>query len=332
MTDNYYHGNMRIQTTEGCLAINSLAGLNIKLLGDTSNTYTVQVHDSFHGLLEIAFSDGSIDRVSYNHKYNVIDKFGHGEIESIALRLKTGMTIGNNNEHTVISSKSEYGADTSYIIGIYACCGFLDGGKPIVIIPTEQIDFVKNNIPYTTCSLANIKDGSFTVWLTVDKFPFHIWNTLDPEKGLPDRIMCMGGADIVDMLAGWIDFTLHHDSKYMLNCIGYLPVLRDLQLLIKRIGIHVTYIEQYDNVDTAETTSIYLLRIPTCEIAHLVNPSSSGRPILRLRLVDIMKDYHVIPHRPDWITKNPQYAHIFDKKIMSIGPMDMSLCYYLHSK
>jgi len=268
-------GSTLIQTKNGVYQIETLVGKEVEIYnGEKWSKVTPFVAAQNKDLYRVWLSDGSYLDCTEDHAWHLKTKtvFRRTETKDIVIGAKSAPWSLQN-----IEGKSE---PLAYEYGLFSGDGFMDRNKPMLCVCGDKIKLQELNIPgkwyksqikegysapYNRLSFKNILDIERCIYLN------------DKTKGLPTWVFEMDDASIRNFVAGLID-TDGNVCKQVntdnVRIFGNEEKIRDLQLLLRRIGINHATI--YSAGDKGEETnkgirnySVYCCYIPSYECGNL---------------------------------------------------------------
>lgn len=265
-------GDTRIQTKNGCFPIKSLEGKVVEVWnGEKWSKTTVQQTSPKEKLVRVHFSDGSYLDCTEYHEFDALGKTKRKAVKKKAIELEKG----DKMPEWSIGEFEGVHENFAYEYGLMAGDGYLDGKKPMLVLHGTKMELRSSisgkwyktqhpegyNSPFARVSMKDILDVKLS-----EKLRNH-------NIGLPDDMFQWDQHSILDFVAGWIDtdgsLSLQQNTDHY-RIFGSEQKIRDLQLLLRRIGIDHSSV--YLEAEESESTnygdrnySIWTCLIPSYE-------------------------------------------------------------------
>jgi hypothetical protein len=273
-------GDTLIHTKDGCYPIKNLVGKIVDIYNgeDWSEVepFLAKEKDQFY---KIVFSDGSLLKATSYHEFSVSTPTNKKKFNKVACEdLKVGMYLPKVELPSI-----NQGLDTkmAYTIGAFLGDGYMDNERPMLCCVEDVCEVFFNN-----CNVGKYgkmwknddrKKYMYRAGINRDEFTdIDFWKNLrDCDTGLPEEIMKFSKKSILELIAGWIDTdgsirNKDTSSEGFIICGGAEKKLRDLQILVRRVGINFASIRLQNKIGEntnygTRKKNIWVLQIPTFE-------------------------------------------------------------------
>lgn len=268
----------RIQTDTGCPKIGDVVGETVNVWNGINWSPVVPFMAAREkDIYRVTLSDGSHLDCTDNHKWSI------KKSKNIFKEVETkDLCIGNYIETFSLDVENTgYSDSTAFELGLFAGDGYIDGDRPMISFCGQKVNLQK----YT-----DIKG----VWYKVQHPPEYkepiqrlsLKNVLDLDlcrelndktKGLPDYIFELDRDSILRFVAGYIETDgclRKNQNNHHYTISGSELKLRDLQILLRRIGINHATIrlaspKGFETNMGIRNQELYSLCIPTYECGEI---------------------------------------------------------------
>jgi ribonucleotide reductase alpha subunit len=270
-------GDTRIQTKTGAYRISSLVGKEVEVWnGNKWSKVKPFIAGKYKKLYRVTLSDGSYLDSTEDHKWKLKEK-----TKRIYKNVETkDIVVGSQSVDWGLPTIEGIQEDLAYEYGLFSGDGYIDGDTPMLCVCGEKIKLQKLNIkgrwwkpqilegysePYNRLSFKEVLDLDKCIELN------------DKYKGLPDWVFTMNDECIREFIGGLIDTdgnVCRQANTDNVRIFGNEAKIRDLQLLLRRIGVN--HASVYGAGAAGEQTnkgirnySIYCCYIPSYECNNL---------------------------------------------------------------
>jgi len=268
----------RIQTDMGCPKIGDVIGTSVNVWNGTNWSPVIPFMAArAKDIYRVTLSDGSYLDCTDNHKWSI------KKSKNIFKEVETkDLCIGNHLETFSLEVENTgYSDSTAFELGLFAGDGYIDGDRPMISFCGQKVNLqnytdIKGvwykvqhppeyKEPIQRLSLKNVLDLNLCRELN------------DKTKGLPDYIFELDRDSILRFVAGYIEtdgcLRKNADSHHY-TISGSELKLRDLQILLRRIGINHATIrlaspEGFETNMGIRKQDLYSLCIPTYECGEI---------------------------------------------------------------
>jgi len=315
-------GDTRIHTRTGCPYIKDVVGVDVEIFNGEEwslvRPFLAKSEDMF---LKITMNDGSELKATTYHEFSVLGKSGN-YIKLRADELKVGMYFPEFSLNTSLLSPFSGNQDLAFLLGLFVNHGYttydtLEGCQRLLELHEDNKDLISECMKFFKVIEKGYDSGKQFLRCVVDteeyKLPNEVWESFeDVMTGLPNYVMNLDKNSITSFTAGVIRSSCKTVTDYYhIGCKSEKKT-RDLQILIRRIGIDITQIRK-NNISGS-----WLLMIPDFEIQKIpildgiftYNKNSVQRPL------GIFQQY--ISRIEYCDTKEPSYCFSESKRHMGV--------------
>ena len=271
-------GDTRIHTRTGCPYIKDVVGQEVEIFNGEEwsivKPFLAKDNDSF---LKITMNDGSELKATTYHEFSVLGNLGN-YLKIRADELKVGMYLPEFSLDTDnIDSTNSVTKETAFILGVYLNYGHIHRDKDVYEVVLE-LDEDKNDFWFNIMTFMKNEEQGYdsdkrflrcvidTDEITVPK---DVWESFEKsDKGLPEYVMNFSKESIIHFIHGFIISSCNTVTDYYYLESFSENKIRDLQILIRRIGINITKIRKN------HVSGSWILMIPDFETScfkHLLN-------------------------------------------------------------
>ncbi len=240
-------GDTRLITKSGITSIEESLGEEIEIWNGSNWANTTPfITGHNRKLYRVKFSDGSYLDCTDNHKFLVADRFGkeYSEVETKDLLdfSKYAIHVPRANITCIVGKPHE----NMYEYGFFLADGYLHDHGCLnhkgTIRPEAKLFGKKINLP-----LVGSRYGDDKIYFKLD---INKCKELKDHTKLPKWLFKLDKESILNFVAGWAD---GDGSKTTNGCRIYANEgrIRDLQLLLTKIGINASVNKAYDKGETA---------------------------------------------------------------------------------
>jgi ribonucleotide reductase, class II len=265
-------GDTRIHTGKGCPYIKDVVGEEVEIFNGQEwslvRPFLAKADDVF---LKITMNDGSELKVTTYHEFSVLGNLGN-YLKLRADELKVGMQFPEFSLDIKKLSPFSWRRDNAFVLGIFLNCGHIssngDDYELVIEIDVDKTELVCYSLKFFNKTEKSYDQKSFRCVVNTEQIvvPSDVWESFeDREKGLPTYVMNMDKQSITSFMEGIIkaSCTILTDY-YHIECKSEKKI-RDLQILVRRIGINITQIRK-NNI-----SGTWFLMIPDFEIQNIHN-------------------------------------------------------------
>ena len=268
----------KIQTKDGIYSINKLVSKEVEVWnGDGWSKVKPFLAGKNKDLYRVHISDGSYLECTGDHKWQVKNKGKriYKQVETNDLELSS--IVKSFEINVPFNGKYE---NMAFEYGLFSGDGYIDNGRPMLVVCGDKIKLRNLDIPGKWYK-PQIKEGYKD---PVNRLSFK--NVLDFErckelndnsKGLPEWVFEMDKDSILNFTAGLIETDgnmCKQSNTDNYRIFGNQEKIRDLQLLLRRVGINNSsiYVQgkkgEYTNFGK-RNYDIYCLYIPSYECGEI---------------------------------------------------------------
>ena len=264
-------GDTRIHTRTGCPYIKDVINTEVEIFNGHEwsivRPFLAKPEDVF---LKITMNDGSELKATTYHEFSVLGNLGN-YLKLRADELKVGMHFP---EFTLDTSKLSpfsvfsVSRDNAFVLGMFLNHGYLYENEVFIEIDDDKTDLLMYSLKFFDKTEKGYDSDKPFIRCVVDTqqivLPYDVWESFeDREQGLNSYIMNMDKQSITSFIEGIIQSSCNILTDYYhLECKSEKKV-RDLQILVRRIGINITQIRKN------HISGSWLLMIPDFEIQNI---------------------------------------------------------------
>lgn len=273
-------GDTRVQTLHGCYKIADIVNKVVSIWnGKKWSKTTVVMTSPSSELVRVHFSDGSYLDTTRYHEFSARGKGYRSAKKKRADKLE----IGDAMPEWTLGEIGCISVEHSYEYGLFQGDGFIDAKGtshlyPMISLHGKKLELAGNiagtlykeqtapgyNDPFARVNMKDILDVNKCV-------------NMRGDGGLDDWIFEMDRDSILNFIAGWIDTdgNVQKDSNtWNFRIFGPEMKIRDLQLLLRRVGINHATISLWkepgekimiNGHETTRTKSLWCCTIPSYE-------------------------------------------------------------------
>ena len=281
-------GDTKILTSEGYRTIEGLTGKEVKIWNGLKwSKVSPFIAGKNKALYRVSLTDGSHLDVTNNHEWSVKHKGQRFFSKLSTIDLLPNMILEQTElarENMESNSSIEY----PYAWGFFTGDGFLDRKKIMISLHGKK-DYIVGSyfekigaLFYKEQHPTRYSEPFRRVNLTALLKNLSLAKSLNNKYvGIPETIFSLSSEQILEFVAGWIDSDGHickQDNTDNYRIFGSEPKIRDLQLLLRQVGINHASIyrmsskgEQLVIQDRLVTRNhdLWVCYIPTYECASL---------------------------------------------------------------
>lgn len=268
-------GNTRIQTKTGIPKIIDVVGNEIEIWnGESWSMVTPFLASKNKKIYRVYISDGSYLDCTCDHKWCIIPKTSN--------KYKQVKTKNLNIGDSIVPFNIDHGyfgiyEPNAYEYGLFLGDGYIDENRPMLCVHNDKLKIIEYNSNDIWHEEYIDKNSSNSLCLLNFK---NILNLKIAKKlnnkfdGLPESLFTWDRVSILKFVAGLIDSNgeIHcQNNNDSYKIFGDERKIRDLQLLIRRIGINNSIIKYYGKTDESSDMiyAIYCLYIPSYESGEI---------------------------------------------------------------
>jgi hypothetical protein len=264
-------GDTRIHTRIGCPYIKDVVGKDVEIFNGKEwslvRPFLAKPDDVF---LKITMNDGSELKATTYHEFSVLGDQGN-YLKLRADELKVGMYFPEFTLDTSALSPFSSNLDLAFLLGVFLNHGYTnygEGREQVVELYEDNRDLITQCIKFFSKTEKGYDSGKQFLRCVVDteeyKVGDDVWESFeDVSMGLPNYVMNIDKQSITSFMAGLITSSCKTVTDYYhIECKSEKKT-RDLQILIRRIGINITQIRKN------HISGSWLLLIPNFEIIKI---------------------------------------------------------------
>ena len=261
-------GDTRIHTRTGCPYIKDVVGRDIEIFNGEEwsivRPFLAKPEDVF---LKITMNDGSELKATTYHEFSVLGKSGN-YLKLRADELTVGMYFPEFSLDTSEFSPFSVNKELAFILGMFLNHGHLYEHKPIIELNEDNADLVSYSIKFFNKMEKGYDSGKPFLRCEIDTQEFKLSNDVwesfeDRELGLHEHVMSLDKQSITSFMAGFMESSCSIVTDYYYLESKSEKKMRDLQILIRRIGINITQLKK-NNI-----SGFWMLMIPDFEIQNI---------------------------------------------------------------
>ena len=265
-------GDTRIHTRTGCPYIKDVIGVDVEIFNGEEwslvRPFLAKPQDVF---LKITMNDGSELKATTYHEFSVLGKTGN-YLKLRADELKFGMYFPEFTLNTTEFSDFGINKDIGFLLGVFLNHGHTnnntEGYDRVLELYEDNRDLISSCMKFFKLTEKGYDSGKQFLRCVIDTNEFKLSNDVwesfeDRELGLPNYVMNFDKQEITSFIAGFIQSSCKTVTDYYyLECKSEKKI-RDLQILIRRIGINITKIRKNN------LSGLWILTIPDFEIQQI---------------------------------------------------------------
>jgi intein/homing endonuclease len=261
-------GDTRIHTRTGCPYIKDVIGRDVEIFNGEEwsivRPFLAKPEDVF---LKITMNDGSELKATTYHEFSVLGKSGN-YLKLRADELTVGMYFPEFSLDTSEFSPFSVNKELAFILGMFLNHGHLYEQKPIIELNEDNADLVSYSIKFFNKMEKGYDSGKPFLRCEIDTQEFKLSNDVwesfeDRELGLHEHVMSLDKESITSFMAGFMESSCSIVTDYYYLESKSEKKMRDLQILIRRIGINITQLRK-NNI-----SGFWILMIPDFEIQNI---------------------------------------------------------------
>jgi len=264
-----------IQTRYGIAPIGDLVGIPVEVWNGENWSEVTPFSTGTLPTYRVTLSDGSILDASEGHEW-----LARKSTQRVFREIRTSdLEVGMYLPEFELSNMGGKPVDAAYEWGWFTGDGYIDGQKVLILIQENEYSVIESmKLDSVYSEQTNGQNSLFRRASLRSVLPLDTARILrNHDEGLPQEVLAMDSESISNFVAGWIDtdgsvIRQENTDHYVLY--GDEKKLRDLQILLRRIGINHSTLRLFSSAGTETNKGIrnqdlWRLLIPSYESAGI---------------------------------------------------------------